>query len=221
MLTVYPHITMNGQEVNGLVTLFSKACRLAARIHGTLKAEDAVNILHDNIDTIAHFGQAPSGASSSSPSKDGVGFMALGDIDRLRPGGNMPTVDVNASKDIWAVLDEGCNSSVHGSGWADRAEKKLARFGLEVLWTSRKAKWYSGISTPIFATGKRAIPFCLSLDDGTPISAAHLEHAPGDARACQGHAGRDLHVERLPGAKAATVQSTWQRAYRGQHLGVR
>ena len=153
-----------------------------------------------------------------------MGFMALGDTGRIKTGCNMPTVDTEASLDVWAVLDEGCNSSVHGAGWAARAEAKLAGFGLGVLWINCKAKRYSGISTPIIATGKRAIPFCLSLDDGRDSgrsAVAYLQLAPGAARACQGHEGRHLHVEGLPGTKAATVQSTRQRAHRGQPLGVR
>ncbi len=43
----------------------------------------------------------------------------------------MPTVDVDASPDAWPVLDEGCNSSGHGSQCSAGAEVKLARLGRE------------------------------------------------------------------------------------------
>ena len=41
----------------------------------------------------------------------------------------LPVVDIYQSSGVYAVLDEGCNSTVHGTEWISNAAKKLSNLG--------------------------------------------------------------------------------------------
>ena len=47
----------------------------------------------------------------------------------------LPEVDTFASPDVWAVLDEGCNSTVHGKDWAQNAIPKLEALGYRSIFS--------------------------------------------------------------------------------------
>ena len=42
---------------------------------------------------------------------------------------NLESIDIENSPHVFALLDEGCNSTCHSSSCAAEAEKKLAQFG--------------------------------------------------------------------------------------------
>ena len=42
---------------------------------------------------------------------------------------DLPWVDIFKDENVWAVLDEGCNSSCHGSHWAENAAEELNKLG--------------------------------------------------------------------------------------------
>jgi hypothetical protein len=76
---------------------------------------------------------------------------------------------MDTSPDVWAVLDEGCNSTVHGAEWMAKAEAKFMKLGLDVEFVNTNKKKFSGIGNATIAYGKRAIHFCMALDDDFPI----------------------------------------------------
>ena len=41
----------------------------------------------------------------------------------------LPIVDIYESPGVYAVLDEGCNSTVHGTEWVSNAARKLSSLG--------------------------------------------------------------------------------------------
>ena len=66
--------------------------------------------------------------------------------NRPRPK-ELPEVDIYADEGVWICLDEACNSSCHGSEWADDAIAKMARGSGpgEIKWLNRTPRSFTGI----------------------------------------------------------------------------
>ncbi|CAJ1364686.1 unnamed protein product, partial [Effrenium voratum] len=69
------------------------------------------------------------GGEPASPPWEAVAYHGMD--DEMKPDTvsvqNFPVVDIYAEdeEDVWGALDEGCNSTVHSSYWADEMEKRL------------------------------------------------------------------------------------------------
>ena len=80
---------------------------------------------------------------------------------------NFETVDVAKSPHVFAVLDEGCNSTCHSKSWAVDAEARLARLGYHMPLKDDGCKSFAGLGSGNTKTeGVRSIPFSLLLPDG-------------------------------------------------------
>lgn len=55
-------------------------------------------------------------------------------------------VGVFADKDIWAVLDSGCNTACHGEVWARNAQTNLADLGFDLPWVDAFGKRFAGLT---------------------------------------------------------------------------
>eukprot|EP00435_Cladocopium_sp_Y103_P038080 s1209_g10.t1 len=77
---------------------------------------------------------------------------------------NFEAVDVEKSPHVFALLDEGCNSTCHSNAWAADAEKKLARLGYTMPLKDDGGKSFAGLGSGSTKTeGVRSIPFSLVL----------------------------------------------------------
>ena len=80
---------------------------------------------------------------------------------------NFETVDIARSPHVFAVLDEGCNSTCHSKAWAVDAEARLARLGYSMPLKDDSCKSFAGLGSGNTKTeGVRSIPFSLLLPDG-------------------------------------------------------
>ena len=67
---------------------------------------------------------------------------------------------------VFAVLDEGCNTTCHSRRWAEMAEKRLEKRGLTFPFTDEAFKKFTGLGAGNTDTdGVRALPFALALVD--------------------------------------------------------
>ena len=122
---------------------------------------------------------APSSAASSAPPRAPTAFMVTvpfsdssesedhehSDAVKL----TLPDVDIYADPGIWAVLDEGCNSTVHSDAWAENAIQKYRALGFETKFHDRDALVFSGLSGNTTTNGSRSLPFCLLGECGTSV----------------------------------------------------
>ena len=80
---------------------------------------------------------------------------------------NFETVDIARSSHIFAVLDEGCNSTCHSKAWAIDTEARLARLGYSMPLKDDNYKNFAGLGSGNTKTeGVRSNPFSLLLPDG-------------------------------------------------------
>ena len=68
---------------------------------------------------------------------------------------------------VFAVLDEGCNTTCHSRRWAEMAESRLKKRGLTFPFTDEVSpKKFTGLGAGNTGTdGVRAFPFALALTD--------------------------------------------------------
>ena len=94
---------------------------------------------------------------------------------------NLPVVDIWNDLDVWAMIDDGANRTVHGKEWMDNTLRKLDRFGLTAPWKDHTHSRIKGIGEATYSTGTRQLPVSFGLlDIDTPTDAAFAdEHLPG------------------------------------------
>ena len=78
----------------------------------------------------------------------------------------LPVVDIYDSPGVFAVLDEGCNSTVHGTEWIANAARKLSNLGYSTRFSSNAARTFKGLSGETEILGGRRIPFSIMGLDG-------------------------------------------------------
>ena len=149
---------------------------------------DLVCILHDAIDHVAERrrplgpSQPPgsSGTASGSASAAAqplgssrtqqVGYAAFGRTPRPDMDGNeypeaeLPLVDpLKDDWNLWALLDEGCNSTCHGEQWRIHAQAVLKRRGYAPQRHSDAKSNFSGIGEAT-CTGRWRFPIGLTME---------------------------------------------------------
>ena len=75
---------------------------------------------------------------------------------------DLPVRDIMDPNDpnIYAALDEGCNSTCHSSKWGEMCNQKLKRFGVEFKWMESSSNpSFVGIGDKTKTLGMRAMPF--------------------------------------------------------------
>ena len=70
-------------------------------------------------------------------------------------------MDIYESPGVYAVLDEGCNSTVHGTEWVSNAARKLSNLGYSTRFSSNGARTFKGLSGETETLGGRHIPFSI------------------------------------------------------------
>ena len=96
-------------------------------------------------------------------SQKSVGF----NWKRNQPG--LPTVDLRTSDKLFATLDEGCNSTCHTVGFAERAREVLQGYGRIFGELEGEGTSYKGLGT-IKSKGKRAIPWGIEMLKKTKLT---------------------------------------------------
>ena len=61
--------------------------------------------------------------------------------------GAIVDIYVEDEKDVWSALDEGCNSTVYLSYWADEMEKRLRKQGMDMPWIIREIQRFIGLAS--------------------------------------------------------------------------
>ena len=57
----------------------------------------------------------------------------------------LPVVDTWEDPDVWALIDDGANRTVHGKEWMDNALTKLARYGYCCPWQDSVQSRITGV----------------------------------------------------------------------------
>ena len=89
-------------------------------------------------------------------------------------------VDAIASKYVYGILDEGCNSCCHGERWARDANRKLAKLGYRIDEIDNNPRMISGIGEGR-TNGKYAVPYALRSIEGQTIAGIMTSHQIADA----------------------------------------
>ena len=85
-------------------------------------------------------------------------FMALTPMDDTIVGPALPVIDIWNDPGVWAVLDEGCNSTVCGEEWLERATACYAAVGYDVVKVSDVGKPFKGLSGTCVTKGSFRLP---------------------------------------------------------------
>jgi len=88
--------------------------------------------------------------------------VALSPMDDQIVGPALRVVDIWNDEGVWAVLDEGCNLTVCGSEWMERAVEAYAAVGYDVGKVSDETKPFKGLSGVTKTHGSYRIPFALT-----------------------------------------------------------
>eukprot|EP00435_Cladocopium_sp_Y103_P073901 s140_g45.t1 len=91
--------------------------------------------------------------------------MAVADLtpmDVIHVGPALRVIDIWNDEGVWAVLDEGCNSTVCGSEWMTRAIASYATVGYDVVKLSDEPKPFKGLSGVTKTNASFRIPFALT-----------------------------------------------------------
>ena len=99
--------------------------------------EDSSSIASDDVDDSddSDAGYASCGIVIDDPEElDSCAFPLVPDSEPA----DLPWVDVFKDSEVWAVLDEGCNSTCHGKRWAENAEKKFSALGWKCPWVHHR-----------------------------------------------------------------------------------
>ncbi|CAE7256176.1 AGM1 [Symbiodinium natans] len=113
---------------------------------------------------------SPTSASwemASSGRRPGTAMVAMlagpreGVTDTNPSLSKLPVVNIRTSPHVFAVLDEGCNSTVHGEDWGHESMSKYASFGYSTRFVKETSKTFKGLSGSTSTLGTRTFPFCL------------------------------------------------------------
>ena len=75
---------------------------------------------------------------------------------------SLRVVDPYTDPDVWAIVDDGCNSCTHSDAWRINAEEKWEKLGFKPYISDKKITNFSGVgSSP--STGKWELPLALRL----------------------------------------------------------
>ena len=152
------------------ITLSSAESVSIKDLHEILR--DAIDFAIEGDDEPAPVAAASASSAAAGSRRGPIAYTATAqeaDLVEL----NLPDVNIMEDERVWAVLDEGCNSSIHGSIWAKNAEQKLNRLGFRMDWSDEAQKVFKGLGSAVTQTlGRRSFPFCLVCTDpkGIPLT---------------------------------------------------
>ena len=78
--------------------------------------------------------------------------------------------DVYSGRDVYCILDEGCNSSCHSSKWAEDATRKFNALGYDFPFKTPESKSFAGLGSKGSKTeGLRTVQFSLRFADSDRV----------------------------------------------------
>ena len=78
--------------------------------------------------------------------------------------------DMYSGRDVYCILDEGCNSTCHSSRWAADATRKLNALGFEFPFKTTEPKNFAGLGSKGSRTkGLRRMPFSLKFENSGDV----------------------------------------------------
>ena len=78
--------------------------------------------------------------------------------------------DMYSGRDVYCILDEGCNSTCHSSRWADDATRKLNAMGYGFPFKTKESKSFAGLGSKGSKTeGSRKMPFSLMFENSDDV----------------------------------------------------
>ena len=83
---------------------------------------------------------------------------------------NLPSVDLEKDKRLWAVLDTACNNTVCGEEWLQKAWDRWQECGLAPIFDGRITGTYGGLAGAACARtiGKVSFPFLIMSEGEKP-----------------------------------------------------
>ena len=117
--------------------------------------------LDDHVAPAASSWEVASVRSTSRTSRRGLVAFTQGVTDIHPALIELPVVNIHAESHVCAVLDEGCNSTIHGSDWIANAASKLAEFGHSTRFKPEGRRTFKDLSGATETLGSRAIPFSI------------------------------------------------------------
>ena len=82
---------------------------------------------------------------------------------------------------VWVALDEGCNSTCHSKAWGELAEDRSRHHGLTFSWIDSSAKSFAGLGSSTTTLGKRNLPFCIQVGEGSLAGAMESHEVDTEA----------------------------------------
>ena len=154
---ILEEVELDAEMVKAVIATFSRMTRNLTRSDRSTTSTDLVSTLQDAIYMVYE------------ETLEAQALMAITSIDHLPAAldGGLPYVDIYEDPGIWAVFDEGCNSACHSKAWADDAEKKLEKIGMQPVWIHQRPRSYTGIGKQN-TSGNKAFPVGIGLADGSP-----------------------------------------------------
>ena len=145
-----------------------------------VRQRDAETILQDSIDIVlqeaAHSQPVPTSRCANvaiwvefeddSDQEDEECSLSIAYMHaaNLRSGDALPVVSLPEDKyRVYAILDEGCNSTCHTTAWAEHAARVYSGMGLTLGELTGPQKCYSGVGSQK-SKGKRNLALAIELD---------------------------------------------------------
>lgn len=85
-------------------------------------------------------------------------------------------IDMYSGRDVYCILDEGCNSSCHSSKWAEDATRKLNALGYDFPFKTTESKSCAGLGSKGSKTeGLKTVPVSLRFADSDRVLNGAIE----------------------------------------------
>ena len=85
-------------------------------------------------------------------------------------------IDMYSGRDVYCILDEGCNSSCHSSKWVEDATRKLNALGYDFPFKTTESKSFAGLGSKGSKTeGLKTVPFSLRFADSDRVLNGAIE----------------------------------------------
>ena len=127
-------------------------------------------------------------------------------------------------KNIYIVLDEGCNSTCHSKHWGDVVEAKLKKLGYDFPFSTTTSKNFAGLGENGTTTeGSRTLPFSLHFETGKPVHGVLESHQLSKGRSpllLSLHAQTHLGLVKDLKNGIVSIDGNHLKVYRCVHTGL-
>ena len=120
----------------------------------TIRATDLIKELQDCVDGFSERASTALVSVCYQGKEDDQPMMPVRDLE-----GDLRVVDLLEDEGIWAVLDEGCNTTCHSKAWRLNAEEKYLKMGYCVEWQQADKEYHGVGDRPTKASSMYLFPF--------------------------------------------------------------